>query len=354
MSKKMIGKAPDSHLGERGVISITVTMILMVVLSLLVIGFAQISRRNERQALDQQLSTQAFYAAESGVNAARNAIDAAGSSAVIPAKTSCGAATGIYNGLDGVISAAQNISYSCLLVDPAPSTLRYGSVGDQATIVPINAATGTLNKITLTWKSKAANTTPVTGCPTALDKAFKPSAAWVPCGYGVLRFDLVPTDASFDIDELSAGQMTTFAVPILNGAGAITYAPGAANDITAAKCTNAECSLTITIPAPQASFMMRVRSLYNTSSLEISANADLVGAQAVLDVTGKAQDVLRRIQVRVPLAGSSKNKLPDYAMQSRDSICKRFSVMSNYFSIDSAVDPLYSPQNGGNPLCKSH
>jgi Tfp pilus assembly protein PilX len=53
---------------QAGMVAIMVTMILMIVISLIVVGFAQISRRNQRQALDRQLSTQAFYAAETGVN----------------------------------------------------------------------------------------------------------------------------------------------------------------------------------------------------------------------------------------------------------------------------------------------
>src|ERR1700761_8288581 len=55
---------------EQGMVSILVTMIMVIVISLIVIGFAEVSRRNQREALDNQLSTQAYYAAESGVNAA--------------------------------------------------------------------------------------------------------------------------------------------------------------------------------------------------------------------------------------------------------------------------------------------
>ena len=43
---------------------------MIVIISLIVLGFAQLARRNQRQTLDSQLSTQTYYAAESGVNAA--------------------------------------------------------------------------------------------------------------------------------------------------------------------------------------------------------------------------------------------------------------------------------------------
>ena len=56
---------------ESGIVSLMMTLVIMLVISLIVIGIAQLSRREQRQALDNQLSTQAFYAAESGVNDAQ-------------------------------------------------------------------------------------------------------------------------------------------------------------------------------------------------------------------------------------------------------------------------------------------
>jgi len=38
---------------QRGMVAIMITMILMIVISLIVLGFAQISRRNQRQSLDR-------------------------------------------------------------------------------------------------------------------------------------------------------------------------------------------------------------------------------------------------------------------------------------------------------------
>jgi len=76
------------------------------------------------------------------------------------------------------------------------------------------------------------------------------------------------------------------------------------------------------------------------------------GAQVLIDVTGKAQDVLRRVQVRVPATGTSANLTSDYAMQSTDSICKRFDIMTNHYQSD-AGNANPSMDNSGNALCKS-
>jgi hypothetical protein len=106
-------------------------------------------------------------------------------------------------------------------------------------------------------------------------------------------------------------------------------------------------------------YYLRVSSLYKDVSLEITATdassvpINLQGAQAVVDATGKAQDVLRRIQVRVPLTVSSTNLLSDYGVESKDAICKRFAIMTNYFNndADNAV-PGVDSSNPDNPLCK--
>ncbi|HET6924792.1 MAG TPA: pilus assembly PilX N-terminal domain-containing protein, partial [Candidatus Saccharimonadales bacterium] len=59
---------------ERGMVSIMVTLVMIIVITLIVIGFAQVVRRNQRETLDRQLSTQAYYAAETGINDAYKAM----------------------------------------------------------------------------------------------------------------------------------------------------------------------------------------------------------------------------------------------------------------------------------------
>src|SRR5688572_9640470 len=112
---------------EKGIVSIVVTMTIMIVLTLIVIGFAQLSRREQEQAVERQLNTQAFYSAESGVNDAKEKFDAGEvdvSRDYMPDCNEFGASFATQ--LDPVISPTS--SYSCLLVDPSPTSLVYGPV----------------------------------------------------------------------------------------------------------------------------------------------------------------------------------------------------------------------------------
>lgn len=361
---------------QRGMVSILVTMLLMIVISLIVLGFAQISRRNQRQTTDRQLSTQAFYAAESGINEASNLIKAAREAgSPIPPKPDCtggsGAAAAFYASLSPNLDAASNVAYTCLMVNPSPSELVYDDIPTTSTVVPIVSSTGAnISSIRFDIISKDdTNANPSAGCPTNAN-TLPTTATWTSsnCGFGVFRFDLVPTNGGMDMTNLQDRTMTSFLVPIRNGSGgtsSIGY-PAASpqsrtntNNRVAMACTNTTCTMNITaLNANQ--YYLRASSIYKNVRLVVTArdaaNAQLplAGAQAVIDSTGKAQDVLRRIQVRVPLTATSRNLVSDYAIQTTDSICKRFASMDGYFQsyAASSVSGLTSITVPPNPLCQ--
>lgn len=354
---------------EAGMVSILVTMILLIVISLIVLGFAQISRRNQRQTLDRQLSSQAFYAAETGVNDARNLINQALlTGAIIPTKPDCtngsGPAAAFYAGLNPVIDGPSKVSYTCIMVDPAPTSLAYSDIGTVGTIVPLTSSSGAFSRIKLTWQSKTGSATPVAGCPATANTVFVPTGSWN-CGYGVLRFDLVPVSGgSMTAASLQDSTLTSFLVPVAAGATTVAYPGGSpvsrnGNNLVATTCTNTGCSMTIT-GLNTDRYYMRLLSLYKDVSLQISgtdasgAAIEIQGSQAVIDATGKAQDIIRRIQVRLPLAASSTNLMSDYALQTTDAICKRFAATDGYFQsyAAAAVPGLTSITAPPNALCQ--
>lgn len=343
---------------ERGMVSILVTMLLMIVISLIVLGFAQISRRNQRQALDRQLSTQAFYAAEAGINDARNLIKGALiSGSAIPPKSDCtpgsGATLLFYGGLAASLDPPKNtVSYSCLMVDPTPKVLQYNDIGTTGTIIPMTSLSGAnLSTLKLSISTKDRSLHPANGCPSSVNASFSKTTVWTTtnCGFGVFRFDLVPTTGSLSSSGLQDKTMTSFLVPMSSGGVSTVAYPAAppasrnGNNRVAMACGDTGCTMTITgLSANQ--YYMRVTSLYKEVGLVItgtdsSGNPILFkDAQAVIDATGKAQDVLRRVQVHVPLTTANSNQLSDYGLVSTDAICKRFAIMDGYFTSKAATD----------------
>ncbi len=380
MSMKNARKRVSIAGNQQGMVSILVTMVLMIVLSLIVLGFAQISRRNQRETLDQQLSTQAFYAAESGVNDATQLINnALSSGSTVYAKTTCAApadpaAAAFYSNLPSS-TVNTGVSYSCLMVNPTPPSLDSSDVNTNPIIWPLTTTTGAnFSTITLTWKAKTNSSTPDSGCPTGMVKELPTTTNWSSsCGYGVLRFDLVPTSGSgLTADSLSAATMTAFVVPLQSGGTpSVNFAAGGSNtnDLIGGNCDNTSCSLTISFPTPSSSqYFARVSSLYHDVSLDLTGTdttgtaTNFSGAQIAIDATGKAQDVLRRIEVRVSTTSedssgndtktvpTSQSTLPYYVLGSGTSICKEFATTGS--STTSYFSNSAKPADGtGNQLC---
>jgi Tfp pilus assembly protein PilX len=380
ISQAPAAKPPQGiqHVGKNqiGLVSIMVTFVLMIVISLIVLGFAQLTRRNQQETLDRQLSTQAFYAAEAGVNDAQKLInDRITNGLAVPNKTDCqDNASGVYSSINpGSASATLNVTnkvaYTCVMINANPTSISIDDVSTQAShIVPISSANGSpFDTIEFTWKAHPLpsplpanlfNDCP--SLPTRPTNQFKPFAEWT-CSFGVLRFDLVPTNVAGGLTRpgLQAATMTSFVIPLnaapSAGGNQVNYAGGTSNsnNLIGVRCVGTSCGLKIKLPADASNqYYVRLSAVYQDMSVVLQAldgtgaPMKITGAQAIIDVTGKAQDVLRRIQVNVPLNSSGATNLPDYAIETSDPICKRFTVLQGYFSSDANLSPANT-----NKLC---
>jgi len=331
-------------------------MIMMIVISLIVLGFAQVSRREQRQSLDRQLSAQAFFAAESGVNDVRDIISKLPAGTDIPEKTSCDEQD-VYT-TNPNIDLAKQVSYTCLLVSARLNDIKADLEADG------DSKTETLQSAGAPIKTMHIKWVPATAPPQSdVNSKCKPtvpasanfernvsSGGWN-CPYGVLRMDIVPTD-SLSRSNLTVNQKTMFMYPTSAfGSGSQDYS-ASGGTVPAMKCTAAAgCNIYITnMPPGVSSYALRLNAIYVGGTFDITAtdaggtSVELKNAQVLVDATGKAQDVLRRIQVRLPLVQSGKT--PDYAIESASSVCKRFQTDSNNFRILGIKG-----QDANNPLC---
>ncbi|HXR50107.1 MAG TPA: pilus assembly PilX N-terminal domain-containing protein [Verrucomicrobiae bacterium] len=320
---------------ERGVVSLIVTLVMMIVITLLVLGFAEVARNEQRSSLDDQLSAQAYYAAESGINDARAVINkaiATGGPGSVQSKGVCGN-QGSYV-LDPVINVARDVSYTCVRVDATPKTLTK-TVGYESSVLPLTSAGGTFSKLTLNWTSPSDKT--AKGCYSNLASLNKNpvNSAWT-CNYPVLRVDLVNGMGGFSRANWSSATSTMFFVPFDASKIAVanSVAWGMKGKAVPASCSSAACVAEIT-GLSGTDYYMRVTTLYRTgSNLTIDGNGiSFKGAQATIDSTGKAQDVLRRVLVAVDLTDANAYAVPGAAIVARDSVCKRFSVTNGSFQV---------------------
>lgn len=333
---------------QSGFVAIFSVLIIMGILTLLVLGFSSITRQAQKRALDDHLSTQALYAAESGINLV--AWDIANGDTVDDI-TDCDTETPQYQ---HVIDDDNGVHISCLLVDMSPPDLEFSQVSVAGVGEPIVASvesTGTIASMAFEWDAS--------NCDGPCPIGNRGSSDLVPLGtwgqnVGMLRVDLTSSGAAPSDRNGSAGQTYTFYLyPTTNSSGTtqMTVNSGLGNQgaILLTYCNSANsiyrCRAVINLNgAPSSAYYMRLTSYYNPVSVRVSAYnqnnaagnvARLQNGQAVIDVTGRANDVFRRLQARVPInasAGYRTGLHGAFSLFSGDSICKRYLSLPGVFS----------------------
>ncbi|MDQ3123612.1 MAG: pilus assembly PilX N-terminal domain-containing protein [bacterium] len=326
---------------QQGLIAIFSVLIIMGILTLMTIGFTNITRLAQRRSLDDALKTQAFYAAESGVNSVLTGIN---DGTIDDETNTCNELSSV---IDYAIDNTRGIAISCLLVDPTPTSLEYDDVSEaglgEPVIAKITSASGALiDRLRFEWDStsgtahgiNSASILPGNQGPTLLD-----DASWGN-NVGMVRVDLVPASVApsnraglvnrghvFYLyptsDSSVASSATTAAFQGALEQGGTLYT----------RCNSPgtyRCIGNINVFPAANSYYIRIYSYYNPIKLKVTlltaagTELEMNDGQAVIDSTGQANDVYRRIQVRLPLTPDIDGLHEVFALFSGDSICKRY------------------------------
>jgi Tfp pilus assembly protein PilX len=332
---------------QSGMAAILISLIMMLVISLIVLGFTQITRHEQQAALTKILSTQALYAAESGVNDAQNIIAADIQSGNIPAKTSCATPDANYN-FNPELDPTAGIQYTCLLVNPAPTSLFYSPVTtDQSKIIVVQSKS-TFYQLMISWEN-----TDSTGfsCTVTYPKFPPNSRSDWKCSAGVLRVEIVPINTPSDETVIflypTAGVLNGYGTADYTGANGSVY-KGSCYSPNTAKSMPEWCNAEIKNlnSSLAGGYYLRVKAIYGNQDVSVMAPPlstdvtclpgpsctydELINDQVIVDSTGQAQNVLKRIQARVPDNPFDSSHEPDAAIQSSNSICKQFFVTDSH------------------------
>ena len=356
-------KTDNFNRDDRGFAALAIAIVLVLVLGLLTVGFAELMQKEQRSALDKHLNSQAYYAAETGVNDAAKAIIAG----YPKAKTNCQPLTGADALLPGgnnltrnAVGSDPNIAYTCLLINPTPDDLQYKAIPlNKSRAVLLTAVKGsdpaaqtTIKDLTITWVDTAREASARPGP----DRNFKKSADWD--FMGVLRVSLTPLTSNLSRESLQKSTYIAYLYPNAGGsaspntdtynsrtigdngqqAGAIV--DGNCRPINPGDTEAKRCSVKIT-DIGQSNILLDMYSIYRENEVVITGVDDdgnrvkFKNAQTVIDVTGKAQDVLKRIQTRI----SNRNvyDYPDNGLETGGNICKQLQVLPS--SATSECDP---------------
>ena len=342
---------------QRGFASLVIAVTLIIILSLLTVGFAELSRNEVKQTTNRQLSSQAYYAAESGVNDAVRAI----TDGFNEKKDTCppyGTAPSPSASTQGekdladntvVSSSGATVEWTCLLINPSPTDLEFSSVSTTKPRTFKTWSDSNITSMTFYWQDAAAG---VTGFQTingasSSNNTFPKLTTWQaninPGGNGatgLLRVALTPLSDTSRAG-LIANTYTVYMYPTTASGNTTTYAPDKSTTgvVVNGNCSTANvgapnnwpkyCSVTInglniTAGTP---LLVDLRSIYSATDIQITANngaADLLGVQTQVDSTGRDQDVLKRIRVAVP--NTQEYTYPGYTLDSLNGVCKQLSV----------------------------
>lgn len=351
-----------------GLVSVTVTIVIMIIVTLVVSSFALMVRREQKRALNRQLNTQAFSAAEAGINDAFSAINDA-NNPLTDDINDCTGADSFVEKINALTSSnyksslesTDNIKYSCVLINQNTIDDYNNQVSykDGSFLVPIHTDEG-ITSLRLSWEGSV---TPDDYKP-ARDYSL-PATLNAPM-LRVTLFKGFPPDTASELatplsrNDLKDSAHTMFLSPnngAENNAGAIDYSIGAdqtrasqgsfvdgqcnANNdgkIIYSKLAEYDCNVDVNNVGGGEDYYLVVKPLYkdvkfNLKAFNGSSTLFLRGAQVEIEATGKAADILQRVSVRLPVGNNETTKLaglegiiPDSALSTSQSICKLWEV----------------------------
>ena len=332
---------------EQGFVSIITASIVMIIITLVVIGFSQLMQREQRQSLDRQLSSQALYAAETAVNDVYALLQSGVS--VVDKKSDCDVSdTTIFPNGPIVNPGSDNeAEYTCVKFDQTPEFLEFnnGSITtQQSKIFPIQPKSvddsALVSSLRFSWNGARGETR----LTLPNDSNTLPANA-ASTGVPILRVDLVrlPLAQPVNRDTVIDESTTFFLYPTdSTGDNARDYASliGLANkgtvipvncDETQAYACVYELENMDTSGQESNRYIARVKSIYNDADLLIEGEStgpggvfEFVGAQIYVDATGKSNDVLRRISVQI---ANPSYPIPEFVVQGLDGVCKGIAIV---------------------------
>lgn len=332
-----IKKYTKIHQNQSGAVSMIVTILIMLLITLIVLAMSQNANNEQRQALDRQLSDQAFYNAESGINDTASYLYEKRNDTTVPLASTSDCNFKPYPAAvpNGEIDGPTGVNkYTCILYDKAPTTLVFDDVGTaDSKVVPIEPAVGGLSNLTISWDDQANPNSNVSNCNFVVPNTKLPPSLPPGCEIGGVRVDLIPpiSPAVNNRDGLNKATLSAFLLPGTSG-GSLAFNgayPENQGAIGIAKCSNASsrrCKITLNNIPPK--FTLHIKSLYKGTDINIEgfngAAVRFNNAQIMIDSTGRANDVLRRMQVRVPAQPQFRHA--EFVIQAKDSVCKIIDV----------------------------
>lgn len=332
-----------TSLNQSGAASLLTVMVLSIVLLMITTALMRLSIIDQRSSLDDDLSSRAYYAAESGIQDAilalrtdlqdNGQVDQAGPGGLLNAE--------ICDKQELVTTSdtlLEEVEIECQLIEMEPQTLEANLAEGETIQLPLTPS-GNPAGIILKWHLLDGN--PIAR-RLSTDTSLPSKTTW-PADPAMLRVNIFSHDKNSPFNRASL--IASNNIALLNPAdldAALSVDNNFDSQIVAALCSDSipgetfACTATINgFDFANNQYYIRITPMYTGTDIELSlpGGEAFLNAQAKIDVTGRSQDVYRRIRTTVDLsasqAGSIESILPDDALTIGSDICKQLTVVDD-------------------------
>lgn len=372
---------------DKGIVSIFVVIFAALLLTVITVGFVRLMIQEQQRATDGDLASSAYDSAVAGVEDGKRVIrrcaegDAVACAAIQNHECNTVSAAGVAQSIGGEVmvrargstDVSLNQAYTCVKITMQTDDVTVNLYKDRSLVIPLKASSD-FRSIRIRWMHRNtgdgtyiggdASTLAVPTTPMDLT-SLPPEAGWNPDAASLLRVQAItPGTNTIRVADLDSGSVSTVFLRPANIVGGLfgptatghavaiggdRAAGGTATVITRPSpvpCSQAEyqaqgyaCLATLRIathnvPAGSNVAFLRLTSLYKDTSAKIellNEAGDVVpfdGVQPLVDSTGRASNVFRRISSRVSLSMNTID-YPEYAVDVTGSLCKNYYVTVN-------------------------
>lgn len=367
------------QLDESGVVSLLSVVIFMIIITVVATSYIKSVISQQKNALNYDLSNRAFYAAEAGIqdgiralnNPSNAELRANGQQTCLPLNG--GDSNGIVGGDN---SKDLNLGYTCQFITVNPSAIDTTLTADTNKMIRLKVkdpvATDTY-KLVIRWSKKLDSNTPSGTVPLeprdTAAQDFTNEDQWIARDglsssvHPVVRATVISYPNSGGTTRGSITQNVLFLNPVKtnvsgSGVATVTKTGGQSGDSLVQQAGCHSQGATSAVGATVGSFggifscqeiitlngydfvndavFLRLRSIYGSGTeAQVYLQKDSTpllfdGVAATIDVTGRANEVFRRVKQTVPINnGISTDTLPEAAVVGGDGICKLYRVGTN-------------------------
>lgn len=350
---------------QAGIASIVVVSVLVVVMSLVAIGFSRLMNRSLQQSTNSALNSAAEYAARSAINDALSYAKTNPTAEV----SDCNSLISGTGALKDAAKLSEDTKYTCVLIDPTPIDLVYQKLPPlQSQVVRMTTCKSdptcvfaAINggSIMFSWESFDRSFSSLPN----LNDPFYDEKRWSESNYEpVLRVSLYPILSGGDLSAAknSSKTKTYFFYPKPKTTDTVTtigYGADGRQDVQCAQdksqistgnfkgTADYNCNVIINNLEPAQYYYVRLTPVYNQTNVKIKANDDgnnvleFQGVQSIIDTTATSGSAVKRLQARVDAStiysgrdyniSPDENSIPDFALRSSNQVCKRFNAPEN-------------------------